>query len=332
MPPDLHSLSVRLLDTCNLACSYCGPEYSSAWQRSISRGGPPPVSESTNAYRIIHIKPAVSTADKFWLDWPTIYPTLRHLHLNGGDPILDPNTYRIFEYLLEWPHDALHLSTTSNFSTEYQLFTRYLEYIQRLTRGNIAQFTQHVSIDSGLSQQAEYIKAGMSFGRVSYNIKRYLDSTTAANPLVFVISLTSLSVTGIQPLLEWILRLRNAYSTSNQRIRFSITALPRPHWQSLQLLPETQLRTLDAVVSWMTKNVSNSLHQGFTTGEIQQLSSAIEWARAGSQLDSNLLTTRRADFFRFFNEYDRRNSTSFIQAFPEMLEFWDQCRYHAINP
>jgi hypothetical protein len=41
------------------------------------------------------------------------------------------------------------------------------------------------------------------------------------------------------------------------------------------------------------------------------------------------LTTQRADFYRFFAEHDRRRGTDFLQTFPEMTEFWQECKYHA---
>jgi hypothetical protein len=41
--------------------------------------------------------------------------------------------------------------------------------------------------------------------------------------------------------------------------------------------------------------------------------------------------TAQADFYRFFAEHDRRRNTNFLQTFPEMSEWWDQCKYRADN-
>ena len=49
----------------------------------------------------------------------------------------------------------------------------------------------------------------------------------------------------------------------------------------------------------------------------------------GQTLDPAYINLQRADFYRFFNEHDRRRNTSFIKTFPEMKEFWDECNYHA---
>jgi hypothetical protein len=57
----------------------------------------------------------------------------------------------------------------------------------------------------------------------------------------------------------------------------------------------------------------------------------IEWMKEGSTLDPEYVTLQRADFYRFFNHHDTRRGTDFKTTFPEMKEFWDECRYHAQN-
>ena len=39
--------------------------------------------------------------------------------------------------------------------------------------------------------------------------------------------------------------------------------------------------------------------------------------------------SKRADFYRFFSEHDRRRGTNFLTTFPEMSSFWQQCEYYA---
>jgi hypothetical protein len=53
--------------------------------------------------------------------------------------------------------------------------------------------------------------------------------------------------------------------------------------------------------------------------------------RAGQSRSPQDLNLRRADFYRFFSEHDRRRGTDFLKTFPEMRAWWDQCAYHARN-
>jgi hypothetical protein len=39
-----------------------------------------------------------------------------------------------------------------------------------------------------------------------------------------------------------------------------------------------------------------------------------------------LIKEGRADFFNWFTEYDRRRKTNFLETFPEMEEFYNECK------
>jgi hypothetical protein len=47
------------------------------------------------------------------------------------------------------------------------------------------------------------------------------------------------------------------------------------------------------------------------------------------RLGTDNINEKRADFYRFFSEHDRRRNTWFLNTFPEMREFWEECKYHA---
>ncbi len=42
--------------------------------------------------------------------------------------------------------------------------------------------------------------------------------------------------------------------------------------------------------------------------------------------DVDWLMKNRGDFFNFFNEYDNRRDKDFLETFPELADFWDNCR------
>ena len=68
---------------------------------------------------------------------------------------------------------------------------------------------------------------------------------------------------------------------------------------------------------------------GFKDYELQRLDRDIAWMRDGQRLDSEYINKNKADFYRFFNEHDRRRNTNFLKTFPEMTEFWNECKYYA---
>jgi hypothetical protein len=248
--------------------------------------------------------------------------------MTGGEPLMDRNTYRVFDYVLENPSPKLHLNVTSNFSVEDQLFKKYISYVKRLCTPNIEHFMQYVSLDSGVAPQAEYIRHGLDYGRMASNVEEFLKDIPNRNSLTFIITMNNLTVTGLPTLLKWILELRKTHSTTYQRVWFDTPVLREPAWQSLQILPESYAQQLEHARDYMLANMvsDNNLLHGFKDYEVQRLERDIAWMREGQTQDNS---AARADFYRFFAEHDHRRGTDFLKTFPEMRSWWAECEYHA---
>jgi hypothetical protein len=143
--------------------------------------------------------------------------------------------------------------------------------------------------------------------------------------------MNNLSILGLKNLLQSILTLRRKYSTTYQRVWFDTPILRQPTWQSLQILPPVYAKRLQDVVDWMRANLETEEQpfRGFKDYEVQRMQRVLDWMQEGSKLDREYVTIQRADFFRFFNEHDKRRKTNFVNTFPAMREFWEECRYHA---
>ena len=328
-------VEVNFNNACNLKCSYCSPQFSSSWADEVGRLGGYPTStvhnspeHFTGSRRIIPAREANPYVDAFWEWWPTLYPQLRHFRMTGGEPLMDRNTYRVFDYVLALPKPDLHLNVTSNFSVEPPLFEKYLGYVKQLCNTNIEHFMQFVSIDSGNAPQAEYIRHGLDFDHMYLRCHRFLHEIPGRNSLTFIVTMNNLGVTGFQSMLENILEFRKLYSTTYQRVWFDTPVLRQPAWQSLQLLPEGYAFKLEQARDYMLANMTteaNPFH-GFKDFEIQRLERDIAWMREGQRQDN---TVAKADFYRFFAEHDQRRGTNFSNTFPEMTAFWKECEYHA---
>jgi hypothetical protein len=141
-------------------------------------------------------------------------------------------------------------------------------------------------------------------------------------------------VTSLDKLFAGILGLRKVYSTNYQRVWFDTPVLREPAWQSLQILPESYHGILANVIKWMKLNrldETSDRFDGFKDYEIQRLERDLDWMKKGKKLNEKYLHDTRADFYRFFNEYDQRRGLSFEQTFPQMKEFWQECKWHAEN-
>ena len=331
-------VEVNFNHACNLVCSYCSPQFSSSWQQETERYGAYPTSSPHNdpshfvgRNRPIPVREDNPYVDAFWEWWPTLYPELQHFRMTGGEPLLDKNTYRVFDYVLANPKPDLHLNVTSNFSVDEKSWQKYKGYVKELCEGEqIEHFMQFVSLDSWM-QQAEYIRHGLDFELLWDRVNQFLVDIPGRNSITFIITMNNLAVPGFGKLLSGILGLRKIYSKTYQRIWFDTPVLRTPTWQSIQLLPESYVEQLEIAWAFMMRNIETeeTRFQGFKDYEIARLDRDIAWMRDGQQLYPAYLNQNKADFYRFFSEADRRHGTDFLQTFPEMKAWWAECEYHA---
>jgi len=321
-------VEVNFNNVCNLACSYCSPQFSSTWTSEAKKYGAWPTSTPHNApehftgeRRAIPNRETNPYREAFWRWWPDLYKDLKHFRMTGGEPTMDPNTYRVFEYVLNNPKTDLHLNTTSNFSVEEKIWQKYKLHVQQLCQGqNLEHFMQFVSLDTWGSQ-AEYIRHGLDFDLAINRCEEFIRDIPFKSSLTFIITMNNLSIISLKKLLEYVLYLRKTYTTTYQRVWFDTPLLYTPEWQSLQILPKEYSIVMDDVIHFMESNL-HEMH-GFKDYEVLKMKRDKDWMLAGT-VD---VERKKGDFYRFFNEHDRRRGTNFLKTFPEMKTFWEQCQY-----
>lgn len=339
-------VEVNFSHGCNLACSYCSPQFSTEWQKDVDKWGAYPTKTPHNdpmhfkgRRQPIPVRENNPYVEAFWKWWPELYGSLKHFRMTGGEPLMDKNTHRVFDYILAMPKKDLHVDVTSNFSVNEDLFTKYLDKVKQLCKGErIEHFMQYVSLDTGIAEHAEYIRRGLNFQRNQAYVHRYLTEVPNRNSLTYIITMNNLSILGLKQLLAHILELRKLYSTTYQRIWFDTPVLRTPQWQSLQILPPAYASILEDVIKWMKQHQiveGENRFDGFKDYEIQRMERDLAWMKNGKKLSDKYLQDERADFYRFFNEYDKRRAAydeyakPFEEVFPQMLEFWKECKYYA---
>ena len=327
-------VEVNFNHACNLKCSYCSPQFSSSWADEVARLGAFPTSSPHNSpdhfmgqRRPIPARESNPYVDAFWAWWPDLYPHLEHFRMTGGEPLLDKNTYRVFDYVLTNPSPKLHLNVTSNFSVDEKSWQKYLTYVKAICDGRIEHFMQYVSLD-GWGEQAEYMRNGLDFDLLWDRVNQFLTEVPNYSSLTFIITMNNLSVTSLDKLFAGILGLRKVYSTDYQRVWFDTPVLREPAWQSLQILPESYAEKLEWLWAWMVRQIETEAEpfKGFKDYELHRLDRDIAWMRS-AQLENH--SQAKADFYRFFSEHDRRRGTDFLATFPEMRSWWEECAYHA---
>jgi organic radical activating enzyme len=328
-------VEVNFNSACNLKCSYCSPQFSSTWAKEIKEHGAYPTSNRHNNpdyfvgdRKPIPVREHNPYVEAFWRWWPDLYPQLKHFRMTGGEPLMDKNTFRVLDYVISNPKPDLHLNVTSNFCVEDHLMIKYIDKVKKICNtGAVEHFMQFVSVDSAY-EQADYIRYGLDYDRMITNVGQFLTDVDKRSSITFIITMNNLSVSSLQQLLAGILELRKKHSTTYQRVWFDTPVLREPAWQSLQILPASYAQRLEAVRDWMSEHLITDvtpLH-GFKDYEVARLDRDIAWMRSAQTQDHSMA---QADFYRFFNEHDRRRNTDFLKTFPEMRAWWQECEYHA---
>lgn len=322
-------VEVNFNQACNFKCAYCSPHLSTEWHKEIERHGPYSLASGKVHNDIQWMKRKEMVPDNgpdnpylkaFWEWFPTVYPTLQTFRMTGGEPLMDKNTFKVFDYVSANPKgNDLHLSITSNCCPPGNQWEKFLSSLNELEEKEaIDHFMLFCSLDSW-GKQAEYIRNGLDFDVMYKNVTDYLRQGRK-HSLTFIVTFNALSIPGWMDYVKNILKLRQEFNTTRQLIWFDVPMLMDPNWLSLKLLPTGDLQVLKESVEFMKQNIETSANpfKGFKDYEIDKVQRLYDWA-IQSWSDEEALR-HRADFHSFYTEHDKRRGTNFQETFPELTQ------------
>lgn len=324
-------LEVNFNQACNLKCAYCSPHLSTEWHKEVKKYG---------AYQMdgfkhndplwvdslgINNAPDSPYVQAFWEWFPTVYPTLKTFRMTGGEPLMDKNTFKVFDYVKQHPSEKLHLSITSNCCPPGDQWTKFMSSLKDITDADaIDHFMLFCSLDSW-GEQAEYIRNGLNFAEMYHNITQYLQHSSK-HSLTFIVTANLLSLPNWLTYIQQILQLRKMYNTDRQLIWFDTPMLHDPKWLSMKLATPEMLQTLLDSIEFMeaNKETANNRFKGFKDYEIDKVKRLYEWAR--EPLNTHEELTAMKNFDLFFKQHDMRRNTDIRKTFPELTQFIEECR------
>jgi organic radical activating enzyme len=329
--PKPRYLEVNFNQACNLKCAYCSPHLSTEWHKEVKKYG---------AYELdgfkhndplwvdslgINNAPDSPYVQAFWEYFPEVYPTLKTFRMTGGEPLMDKNTFRVFDYVKNNPSDKLHLSITSNCSPPKGQWAKFMSSLKEITDADaIDHFMLFCSLDSW-GAQAEYIRHGLDFEELYKNITQYL-SENSKHSLTFIITANLLSLPGWLDYIKNILKLRQTYNTDRQLIWFDTPMLHDPKWMSMKLATPAMLQPLLDSIEYMeaNKETANNRFKGFKDFEVDKVRRLYDWAY--EPLNTHEAQKAKRNFDLFFKQHDLRRNTDIRQTFPELKDFIEECR------
>ena len=322
-------LEVNFNQACNLKCAYCSPHLSTEWHKETKEFG---------AYKLptgnhndprwvdnlgIDNSPNNPYVQSFWEWFPTVYPTLKTFRMTGGEPLMDKNTFKVFDYVKLHPQKNLQLSITSNCCPPGEQWEKFMNSVNDISN-SIDHFMLFCSLDTW-GEQAEYIRNGLDFTKMYHNITQYLQHGEN-HSLTFIVTANILSLPNWLEYIKQILHLRKFWNKDRQLIWFDTPMLHDPKWMSMKLATPEMLQPLLDSIEFMeaNKETKNNRYKGFKDFEVDKVRRLYEWASTPLNTQEELLFKKTFD--SFFKQHDERRGTDIAKTFPQMTSFLNECR------
>jgi hypothetical protein len=330
-PVNPQYIEVSFGNECNFKCGYCHPKHSSAYHKEIKDHGPYTMVKNHRNdidWFTVYEEDVNPYVEAWWKWWPEVSKTLTILRITGGEPLLQKSTWRLLDDLEQNPLPNLELNINSNFGVKPILIDRLVEKVNKLLdMGAIKDFKIFSSIDTW-GDPAEYIRTGLDLTVWEKNLDTYLTKTN--RPITFMITFNILSVPSFTRLLNKILEWRVKYNGTDQnkwqRIRFDTPYLKEPLQYDMLILPKDEFMPyMKQHLAFIKDNLDDRDRTKFSELEYEKFRRVVDYMDSTNYTAEKLKEGRR-DFFNWFTEYDRRRGTDFTKTFPELENFYYDCR------
>lgn len=359
-------LEVSFGNACNLQCAYCGPEFSTKWVEDLKSKGPIVISDGPGKEQwaqgwqdldniAIPNREHNPYIEAFWKWFPEIYPGLKHYRITGGEPLLNKNTIKSLDYILENPKEDLSLSINTNLSVPDHLWYNFLEKLIEIEKTtNFKKITIFTSFE-GWDCKASYARHGLEFEKLIARFEELLQKTNVR--CVVMATYNIFAVTSFKKVLEWVLELKKKYNFNPQRtnllnktgydfrtnpsepnpngfrVGIDIPYLRSPEWLDAQycsndLFEEYMYETFEFLNSNICLTGMTN-HLGFEPYEVNKFERIFMnrafFLRKFEEKKRYDVIRNRAKFYDYVNRLDERRGTNFLEVFPEMRDFYRIC-------
>jgi len=319
---DLQTLEIAFDRTCQFACSYCNPAFSTTWVNDIKRNGPytglnsdgrghfTHAHDSAQLYRFGDTNPYVDAFHAWWES--DLHRTLKELRITGGEPLMSGETWRLLEWFKQNKgRSQTRLAINSNLGTQVDV-DRLLAAVEGVT---VDLYTSN----EAMAQQSEYIRDGIVFSDWTHNVERLLESRKFRG-LHVMCTINALCLDSLTNFLELVHNWKTQYGKDS--INFSLNILRFPSFQSPLVLPDG-LRTIykNRLQAWHTTNCASKFLHEYELNQLQRLIDYLDIVKtphAGAAEQSLL----QRDFKQFYTQYDQRRSKNFQETFPALAGWY----------
>jgi hypothetical protein len=148
-----------------------------------------------------------------------------------------------------------------------------------------------------------------------------------------ILSVTSF-ISFLEKVLEWRAKYQGQFKGDNESIRmirFDTPYLKEPLQYDMQILPKEEfLPYFDKILNFIELHRDDSDPTKFSDLEFERFRRVRDYFATVNYDEARVMEGRK-DFYIWFTEYDRRRNVNFIETFPEMEKFYNDCKQLGIQ-
>jgi organic radical activating enzyme len=324
---NLKTLEIAFDRTCNFACSYCNPAFSTTWARDINQNGPyknlttdgrnhfTHAHDSAEPYKKDETNPYIEAFYKWWET--DLHKSLDELRITGGEPLMSPNLWRLldwFETQSDKINPDMRLAINTNLGAKDDIIQRFQEKAKKIKRLHL-----YTSMEATF-RQAEYIRDGLNYTDWFVNL---INIMFDAKPEAVhnMCTINALCLESLPEFLEMLVeQKRSACKVFGVPLNFTLNILRFPSFQSALVLPN-DLRNMfkQNLEKFLRQN--SSLLEEMEINQVQRLVDYLDVVKTPHK-DAASVDKLRKDFKIFYTQYDKRRGKDFEKTFPIIGEWY----------
>ena len=323
---NLRTMEIAFDRTCNFACSYCNPAFSTTWARDIKQGGSymnmttdgrnhfTHAHDSAEPYKKDETNPYVEAFYKWWET--DLHKSLDELRITGGEPMMSPNLWRLLDWIEtqgERMNPEMRIAINSNLGAKQSIIDRFKKKLK-----NFNNFHLYTSNESTFAQ-AEYIRDGLNYAQWHSNILNMM-SEKIPSEIHNMATINALCLETLPEFLENIVWFKTASKFYGPTINFTLNILRFPSFQSPLVLPDDlRNRFKMDLEKFLVRNEKYLEHMEINhTQRLIDYLDVVKTPHAGAANQEKL----QKDFKIFYSQYDKRRGKDFEKTFPVIGEWY----------
>jgi hypothetical protein len=322
---NLRTLEIAFDRTCQFACSYCNPAFSSTWVNDIKKHGGytklvsdgrnhfTHAHDSAQLYKFGETNPYVEAFFKWWES--DLHKTLQELRITGGEPLMSGETWKLIDWFkTNQGRSTTKLAINSNLGMSAEKLDEFIDRIDGIPHLDI------YTSNEATGPAAEYIRDGLDYTQWLSNLTRLLE-TKSVKAVHVMCTINALCLDTLPDFLTQLVALKKVYGSN--RVNFTLNILRFPSFQSpLVLSQEILSRVRTGLIIWSESVLNNQICHEYELNHIRRLIDYLKIVKTPHS-DTFDMPKLHNDFYEFFSQYDNRRDKDFGKTFPNLKRWYD---------